>query len=195
MLKGNGVYTARFKYQFYTPKPTPPPTTQTPTTAQVPTTAQAPTTTPAPTTTQAPTTTFKYQFYTPKPTPSPTTQPTTARPTPTPTSPPRCPSMLRLITNLSHTNCMWQPLSPLKQTACTPALSPLLQIHVRTSSASVVMFQQFCVQLRNVNTTSSAIAAVHALPPVASCVVMKVHTYPAYSHKPLWMQGEITKLT
>ena len=138
---------------------------------------------------------FKYQFYTSKPTPPPTTQPTTAQPTPTPTSPPRCPSMLRLITNLSYTNWKWQPLPPLKQTARTLPLSPPLQIHARTSSASVVMFQQLCVQLSNVNTTSSATAAVRASPPVASCVVMKVHIYPAYSHKPFWMQGERTKLT
>ena len=77
MLKGNVVYTARFKYHFDMPKPTPPPTTQTP-----------------------------------------TTQPTTAQPTPTPTSPPRCPGMLRLISNVPFTHQLDVAATPTPKANC-----------------------------------------------------------------------------
>ena len=160
-LNGNSV---RFTYEYIVANPTTQPTTTQPTTTRptttrpttTPPTATQPTTTPPtttrstttpPTTTQPTTTrptTTRPTTTQPTTTPPTTTQPTTTStkpPTPTPTSPPdSCPGMLRLIANLSHTNCMWQPLSPLKN--CMHSYtSPPLQIHVRTSLVSAVFFQ------------------------------------------------------
>ena len=52
-----------------------------------------------------------------------------------------------------------------KQTACTPALSPPPQIHVRTRTASVGVFQWLCVHLSILSMTSSITAAACASPP------------------------------
>ena len=115
-----------------------------------------------------------YHFCTPKPTPPTTTSTNHHSASHHSANPYNYIStwlsrMLRLITNLPHTNCMWQPPSPPKQTAYTSACTlSSLQIHVRTSSASVGMFQRLCVHLSILSTTSSVTAAASAPPPVAS---------------------------
>ena len=108
---------------------------------------------------------FTYEYVGPKPTTqTPTTQqPTTKAPTThPPTTPPTntsngCPGMLQYSkSNLSNANCIIN------------ALSLPMQIHVRTSSVSVVDFPQVLVHLQILSTTSSVTAAVHAPPPVRS---------------------------
>ena len=75
-----------------------------------------------------------------------------------------CPGMLRLITNLSHIDCMWQPLSPPKNCMHSYTLSSP-QIHVRTRTASVGVFQRLCVHLSILSMISSVTAAACASPP------------------------------
>ena len=151
--------------------PTQPPTTRPPTTKPPPTT-QPPTTQPnatrvatnRPPTTQPPTT---------KP---PPTQPTTTRPPATkspPGSPPPSPSCPGMYTTAGAHHTLHTPTAAAatlttEQTTCTTALSPPLQINVRTSSVSVVDFPQVHVHLRILSITSSVTAAVHAPPPVRS---------------------------